>query len=183
MRSALELHADLVSLLRLLHGRIREHPDQRDRTDTDDPANVIVFRGHEFSTDLTSRAAPLRDFAGFRAPQELVAQLFLQMRRESFEFSNLIQIAKGQLRQEALDGRSRRVGVANQRDPDIVQRRPFRMPGDGGHDALPYAGFRQHFQHLAFGKERIRESQLDCLRMSFGENRARDTRGAAAGER
>lgn len=97
MRSTLELHADLVSLLGLLHGRIREHPDQRDRTDTDDPANVIFFCGHEISTGLTSRADPRGHFAGFRAPQELVAQLFLQMRRESFKFSNLIQIAKGQL--------------------------------------------------------------------------------------
>ena len=63
MRSAFELHADLVSLVRLLHGRIREYSDQRDRTDADDPANLIFFRGHEFSTDLASRAAPRGHFA------------------------------------------------------------------------------------------------------------------------
>src|ERR1700757_2541810 len=109
--------------------------------------------------------------------------VFLQMRRQRLELCNFLQITCGKIRKDSQYNGRRCMSVSHQSKPNIVLARPSRVLGYCDHNPLGYVGLCEYLQDLALCKKAIVECKFDCLRMSFRQNRARNSRRPASRQR
>jgi hypothetical protein len=92
------------------------------------------------------------------------------------------QVGNGELGEVGEDGCERGVGVADERQADVVGAGPFAVLSDG----QDYVGRKivagEDFQDLGFGEMGVIEHDGEDLRMAFGQERSRDAGRSAASE-